>query len=70
MADALRRNMDYYLRSSCDRASSNASSQGEFVEIIRERKPREATTQRMLEMEKSDIQTMLDGQGHISRSSQ
>src|SRR5207237_1474791 len=35
---------------------------GEFVEIIRERKPREATRQRMLEMEKSNIQTMLDGQ--------
>jgi ATP-dependent exoDNAse (exonuclease V) alpha subunit len=39
---------------------------GEFVEIIRERKPREATTQRMLEMEESNIQIMLDGLGHHS----
>jgi ATP-dependent exoDNAse (exonuclease V) alpha subunit len=36
---------------------------GEFIEIIRERKPREATTQHLLEMEKSNIQTMLDRQG-------
>src|SRR5207302_659294 len=40
------------------------NERGEFVEIIRERKPRDATTQRMLEIEKSNIETMLNGQGH------
>src|SRR6266446_6249993 len=63
MADALRRNMGLTTYEAVATELHQRIEQGEFVEIIRERKPREATTQRMLEMEKSNIQTMLDGQG-------
>src|SRR5207253_7875299 len=63
MADALRRNMGLTTYEAVASELHQRIERGEFVEIIRERKPREATTQRMLEMEKSNIQTMLDGQG-------
>jgi conjugative relaxase-like TrwC/TraI family protein len=63
MADALRRNMGLTTYEGVATELHRRIERGEFVEIIRERKPREATTQRMLEMEKSNIQTMLDGQG-------
>jgi conjugative relaxase-like TrwC/TraI family protein len=63
MADALRRNMGLTTYDAVAAELHGRIERGEFVEIIRERKPREATTQRMLEMEKSNIQTMLDGQG-------
>jgi conjugative relaxase-like TrwC/TraI family protein len=66
MADALRRNMGLTTFEAVATELHQRIEQGEFVEIIRERKPRETTTQRMLELEKSSIQTMLDGQGrHI-----
>src|SRR6267154_2345564 len=66
MADALRRNMGLTTYEAVATELHGRIERGEFVEIIRERKPREATTQRMLEMEKSNIQTMLNGQGqHI-----
>jgi conjugative relaxase-like TrwC/TraI family protein len=66
MADALRRNMGLTTYEAAATELHQRIERGEFVEIIRERKPREATTQRMLEMEKSNIQIMLDGQGqHI-----
>jgi len=63
MADALRRNMGLTTYEAVATELHGRIERGEFVEIIRERKPREATTQRMLEMEKSNIQTMLAGQG-------
>ena len=63
MADALRRNMGLTTYEAVASELHQRIERGEFVEIIRERKPREATTQRMLEMEKSNIQTMLDKQG-------
>src|SRR6266496_3536235 len=63
MADALRRNLGLTTYEAVATELHQRIERGEFVEIIRERKPREATTQRMLEMEKSNIQTMLDGQG-------
>ena len=66
MADALRRNMGLTTYEAVATELHGRIERGEFVEIIRERKPREATTQRMLEMEKSNIQTMLDGQGQHS----
>jgi conjugative relaxase-like TrwC/TraI family protein len=62
MADALRRNVGLTTYEAVATELRQRIERGEFVEIIRERKPREATTQRMLEMEKSNIQTMLDGQ--------
>jgi ATP-dependent exoDNAse (exonuclease V) alpha subunit len=63
MADALRRNMGLTTYEAVATELHGRMERGEFVEIIRERKPREATTQRMLEMETRNIQTMLDGQG-------
>jgi len=62
MADALRRNIGLTTYEAVANELHQRIERGEFVEIIRERKPREATTQRMLEMEKSNIQTMLNGQ--------
>lgn len=63
MADALRRNLGLTTYEAVATELRQRVERGEFVEIIRERKPRETTTRRMLEMEKSNIQTMLDGQG-------
>lgn len=62
MADALRRNLGLTTYEAVASELRQRIERGEFVEIIRERRPPEATTQRMLEMEKSNIQTMLDGQ--------
>jgi conjugative relaxase-like TrwC/TraI family protein len=62
MADALRRNIGLTTYEAVATELRTRIERGEFVEIIRERKPREATTQRMLEMEKSNIKTMLNGQ--------
>ncbi|PYS21258.1 MAG: conjugal transfer protein [Acidobacteria bacterium] len=65
MADALRRNMGLTTHEAVSNELHQRIERGEFVEIIRERKPREATTQRMLEMEKSNLQTMIEGQGTL-----
>lgn len=65
MADALRRNMGLTTYEAVATELHGRIERGEFIEIIRERKPREATTQRMLEMEKSNIRTMLDGQAQL-----
>lgn len=62
MADALRRNLGLTTYEAVASELRQRIESGEFVEIIRERRPREATTQRMLEMEKSNIETMLNGQ--------
>ncbi|MFN2531092.1 MAG: MobF family relaxase [Pyrinomonadaceae bacterium] len=59
-ADALRRNLGLTTYEAVVTELSARVERGEFVEIIRERKAREATTQRMLEMEKSNIETMLN----------
>jgi len=65
-ADALRRNLGLTTSEAVMKELQTRVERGEFVEIVRERKPREATTERMLEMEKSNIQTVLDRQGqHI-----
>src|ERR1041384_6386612 len=62
-ADALRRNMGLTTHEAVMSELQTRAERGEFVEIIRERKPREATTERMLQMERSNIQSMSDGQG-------
>lgn len=61
MADALRRNLGLTTYEAVASELHQRIERGEFVEIIRERRPREATTQRMLEMEKSNLGTMLNG---------
>jgi conjugative relaxase-like TrwC/TraI family protein len=61
-ADALRRNLGLTTYEAVTTELKARIECGEFVEVIRERKPREATTERMLQMERSNIQTMIDGQ--------
>lgn len=62
MADALRRNLGLTKYEAVASELHQRIERGEFVEILRERRPREATTERMLLMEKSNIDTMLNGQ--------
>ena len=62
-ADALRRNLGLTTYEAVTTELRARVERGEFIEVIRERKPREATTERMLQMEKSNIQTMSEGQG-------
>src|SRR5437588_239951 len=69
--DALRRNLGLTTYQAVMAELRQRQERGEFVGIIREQRSPETTTQRMLEMEKSNIQTMLDGQGQhpaISRN--
>ncbi len=63
-ADALRRNLGLTTYDAVMTELNARVERGEFVEIIRERKPREATTERMLEMEKSNIEKMQNGQAN------
>jgi len=61
--DALRRNLGLTMYEAVTKELHQRQERGEFIVITRERRSPETTTQRMLEMEKSNIQTMLDGQG-------
>jgi len=65
-ADALRRNLGLTTYEAVTTELKARVERGDFIEVIRERKPREATTERMLQMEKSNIQTMSDGQGRYA----
>ncbi|HYX30969.1 MAG TPA: MobF family relaxase, partial [Pyrinomonadaceae bacterium] len=60
-ADALRRNLGLTTYEAVMTELNARVDRGEFVEIIRERKPREATTQRMLKMENSNLGKMIEG---------
>jgi len=61
--DALRRNLGLTTYEAVTKELRERQQRGEFIGIIREQRSPETTTKRMLEMEKSNIQTMLDGQG-------
>ncbi|MGZ5435648.1 MAG: ATP-dependent DNA helicase, partial [Pyrinomonadaceae bacterium] len=61
--DALRRNLGLTTHEAVMGELRQRHEHGEFIGIIREQRSPEATTRRMLEMEKSNIQTMLYGQG-------
>jgi len=61
--DALRRNLGLTTYEAVATELRARQERGEFVAIMREQRPRETTTERMLEMERSNIQRMLDGQG-------
>ena len=63
VTDALRRNLG---RTTVEAVTSELrlrQERGEFIDIIREQRPAEATTERMVRMEKENIQTMIDGKG-------
>lgn len=61
--DALRRNLGRTTYEAVMGELNRRLEQGEFVSIIREDKPRQMTTQRMLKMESANIRRVLDGRG-------
>ncbi|MEK6279179.1 MAG: MobF family relaxase [Acidobacteriota bacterium] len=63
MSDALRRNLGLTTHQAVTTELRRRHERGEFIAIMREQRPPEATTQRMLEMEQKNIQTVIDGKG-------
>jgi conjugative relaxase-like TrwC/TraI family protein len=61
--DALRRNLGLTTYEAVATELAKRQQQGEFIGIVREQQSPETTTRHMLEMEKSNIQVMLDGRG-------
>jgi conjugative relaxase-like TrwC/TraI family protein len=62
IGDALRRNLGL---TTCEAVMTELQRQmqtrGAFIKILRQQRPPETTTERMLSMEKENIQTMIDG---------
>jgi ATP-dependent exoDNAse (exonuclease V) alpha subunit len=63
VTDALRRNLGRTTVEAVTMELRARQERGEFIDIVREQRPAEATTERMLRMEKENIQTMIDGKG-------
>jgi len=63
MTDALRRNLGLTTYEAVTKEMRMRQERGEFIDILREQRSPEATTQRMLKMEKENIQAMIDGKG-------
>jgi len=63
MIDALRRNLGLTTHDAVTREMRLRQERGEFIDIIREQRSPEATTERMLRMEQENIQTVMDGKG-------
>jgi conjugative relaxase-like TrwC/TraI family protein len=63
MTDALRRNLGRTTIEAITTEVRLRQRRGEFIDILREQRPAEATTERMLRMEKQNIQTVIDGKG-------
>jgi conjugative relaxase-like TrwC/TraI family protein len=61
--DALRRNLGLTTYQAVATELAKRQQQGEFIGIVREQQLPETTTRHMLEMERSNIQVMLDGRG-------
>jgi conjugative relaxase-like TrwC/TraI family protein len=61
--DALRRNIGLTTYQAVTNELAKRQREGEFIGIVREPGARETTTRQMLEMEQSNIRTMLDRQG-------
>jgi conjugative relaxase-like TrwC/TraI family protein len=61
--DALRRNIGLTTYEAVVTDLAKRQRQGEFIGIVREQQSPETTTRHMLEMERSNIQVMLDGRG-------
>lgn len=66
MTDALRRNLGLTTHEAITSEMRSRQQRGEFIDIIREQRSPEATTQRMLKMEQENIQTVMDGKGSSS----
>jgi conjugative relaxase-like TrwC/TraI family protein len=63
MTDALRRNLGLTTHDAVTSEMRRRQERGEFIDIIREQRSPEATTQRMLKMEQENIQTVIAGKG-------
>jgi conjugative relaxase-like TrwC/TraI family protein len=63
MTDALRRNLGRTTVEAVTTELRLRQKRGEFIDIVREQRPAEATTERMVRMEKENIQTIIDGRG-------
>jgi conjugative relaxase-like TrwC/TraI family protein len=63
MTDALRRNLGRTTFEAVNTELRLRQERGEFIDIVREQRPAEATTERMVRMEKENIQTVIDGKG-------
>src|ERR1051326_2893847 len=63
MIDALRRNLGLTTHEAVTSEMRRRQERGEFIDIIRDHRSPEATTQRMLKMEQENIQTVIDGKG-------
>ena len=61
--DALRRNLGLTTYEAVTAELHQRKQRGEFIDITREQRPKETTTRRMLEMENSNIELMLNHQG-------
>src|SRR6266851_5141272 len=61
--DALRRNLGLTTYEAVTTELQQRQERGEFIGIIRDQHQRETTTQRMLEMERSNLEKVIDGQG-------
>src|SRR5713226_2652684 len=61
--DALRRNLGLTTYEAVTAELQQRQERGEFIGIIREQHQRETTTQRMLEMERSNLEKVIGGQG-------
>jgi conjugative relaxase-like TrwC/TraI family protein len=63
VTDALRRNLGLTTYDAVTTELQLRQERGEFINIVRELRPAEATTQRMLAMEQENIQTVMHGKG-------
>ena len=63
LTDALRRNLGRTTFEAVNKELRLRQERGEFINIVREQRPAEATTERMVRMEKENIQTVIDGKG-------
>ena len=63
MTDALRRNLGSTTHEAVTSEMRRRHERGEFIDIIRDHRSPEATTQRMLKMEQENIQTVMHGKG-------
>jgi conjugative relaxase-like TrwC/TraI family protein len=63
ITDAMRRNLGRTTVEALTAELRLRQERGEFIDILREQRPAEATTERMVRMEKENIQTMLDSKG-------
>src|SRR5215217_2836974 len=62
-AEALARNLGLTTRDAVMSELNRRMERGEFINITRPEQPPQTTTQRMLAMEKNNIQTVIDGKG-------